>query len=256
VTFYFYSTNNEALKQPDGYTTPLHSWQVMTWPRYLVWDEYQADFVRRAIGENANISVVGPIWFQSSGKDLPALPPGTIAVFDVQPQRPSRYQRLGVPNEYYTPQTANQFLLDIHAAASMDGRAIALKRKRQIGRMLHRSYAGVVERLSRSGSLIAIDPEISAVRVIENSALVISMPFTSTALMAQAAGKPSIYYDPTGFVQKDDRAAHGIPIITGIEELRRWIGASPWNGTASPGGEVAVSLSRHATRDRARSEPQ
>jgi hypothetical protein len=48
------------------------------------------------------------------------------------------------------------------------------------------------------------------------------MPFTSTALIARHLGKPSCYYDPTGLVQKNDRAAHGIPIVTGMEELKSW----------------------------------
>jgi hypothetical protein len=49
------------------------------------------------------------------------------------------------------------------------------------------------------------------------------MPFTSTALIARNMGKPSIYYDPTGNLQKDDRAAHGIPIVSGVSELETWL---------------------------------
>ena len=33
-------------------------------------------------------------------------------------------------------------------------------------------------------------------------------------------GVPSYYYDPSGIIQKGDRAAHGIPIISGVNELR------------------------------------
>ena len=38
-------------------------------------------------------------------------------------------------------------------------------------------------------------------------------------------GKPSCCYDPTGLVQKDDQAAHGIEIIRGPEELKKWVKA-------------------------------
>ena len=62
-------------------------------------------------------------------------------------------------------------------------------------------------------------------QVIEQAIAVISMPFTSTALIAKEMGKPSIYYDPMGRLQRDDRAAHGIPILSGIEELEEWISA-------------------------------
>jgi polysaccharide biosynthesis PFTS motif protein len=49
------------------------------------------------------------------------------------------------------------------------------------------------------------------------------MPFTSTALIGRELGKPSIYYDPFGQIQKDDRAAHGIKVVTGEKELHDWM---------------------------------
>ena len=49
------------------------------------------------------------------------------------------------------------------------------------------------------------------------------MPFTSTALIAKEMGKPSCYYDPHGMIQKDDRAASGIEVITGKSELEIWL---------------------------------
>ena len=68
-----------------------------------------------------------------------------------------------------------------------------------------------------------VDPSLPASRVIELSQAVISMPFTSTALIAKEMGKPSIYYDPTGLLLRDDRAAHGIPIVAGERELDEWL---------------------------------
>jgi polysaccharide biosynthesis PFTS motif protein len=223
VTFYFYSTNNESFKEPDGYPIQSGSWQVMNWPRYLVWNEPQAEFVRRAVGTDAAIDVVGPIWFSASPEPVPDLPDGCIAVFDVQPHRPSRYRLLGLQHEFYTPDTATAFLLHIHQIMMETGRTMALKRKRSIGSLLHRRYRATLTQLSASPHLIAVPPEVSAQLVIERVAAVISMPFTSTALLAETAGKPSIYYDPHGFIQPDDRAAHGIPVVAGIDGLRAWV---------------------------------
>jgi polysaccharide biosynthesis PFTS motif protein len=222
ITLYFYSTNSEAFKLADGYTTPLHSWQVMTWPRFLVWNESQAAFVRRVINSPADVRVVGPIWFHNSAKEMPDVPAQAVAVFDVQPQRSSRRQTLGTPHEFYTERVAVRFVLDILEIAEAHGRAVAFKRKRHIGPMLHKGYARAVERLSASPSFISVDPDISAARVVDRCAATISMPFTSTALLACHAGKPSIYYDPVGFIQKDDRASHGIPIVSGRAELDAW----------------------------------
>jgi len=51
------------------------------------------------------------------------------------------------------------------------------------------------------------------------------MPFTSTALLGREMGKPSVFYDPHGVLQKNDRAAHGIEIMRGPGELKSWLAA-------------------------------
>ena len=225
ITFYFYATQIEPFKQPNGYPEFTGGWQVMSWPRYLVWDKYQADFLRRAVGESADISVVGPIWFNTGGEEVPELPPKTVAVFDVQPWRDAFYQTLGVDFDYSTPKTANQFLLDIYQALRECGGTLALKRKRKLGPLTHPKYRRFIAELARLPHFIAVDPDTSASRLSEDCAAVISRPFTSTALIARELGKPSIYYDPHGVLQKDDRAAHGIEIISGPEDLRGWLTA-------------------------------
>lgn len=221
--FYFYATNTETFKNADGYPEIVYGYRSMSWTHYLVWDDYQARFIRRCVGENARISVVGSVWFNSSYAELSDVGTCAVAVFDVQPHRESRYRTLGLATEYYVPRVARQFLLDIHAVLQECGSEMVLKRKRQIGRILHPRYRSVVEQLGRSSGFTAVDPEISALRVIEACAAVISMPFTSTALLGRDLGKPSVFYDPFGMVAKDDRAAHGIEVLCGRNELRSWL---------------------------------
>ena len=136
--------------------------------------------------------------------------------------RASRYQILGADIEYYTPSTANQFLSDIYEALRECGSTLALKRKREIGRLAHPKYRQLIGKFDRLPNFIAVDLDMSAFRLIEDCVAVISMPFTSTALIARELGKPSVFYDPTGQLQGDDRAAHGIPIILGVEQLKAW----------------------------------
>jgi polysaccharide biosynthesis PFTS motif protein len=223
VLFYFYSTNCEAFKDARGYPDISYGYRAMSWSHYLAWDHWQADFIRRAVGADVKVSITGPIWFHSSAVEMPHPGPRAVAVFDVQPFRVSLYRRLGMPIEYYVPDVACRFLLDISEAVNELGGEMVLKRKREIGRLLHSRYRKVVEGLARSSAITTIDPEISALRVIEGCAAVISMPFTSTALLGRELNKPSIYYDPFGVIQKDDRAAHGIDVVCGPRELRAWL---------------------------------
>ena len=223
IIFYFYSTNCESFKRQNSYPKLTYGWQAMNWPCYLVWDGYQANFVRRAVGESANISVVGPIYFQSSAAEIPQLEKPGVAVFDVTPYRLSRYCLLGMDYEFYIAATSKGFLSHIADAVCCVNAVMLWKRKRKIGNLAHPRYRYLAERLSARKNVVLLDPDISASRVIEASCAVISMPFTSTALIARELGKPSVYYDPTGELQSDDRAAHGIPIVSSPGQLKAWL---------------------------------
>lgn len=234
IICYFYSINCEPFKRPSGYPPIPYGFQAMNWPHYLVWDKYQADFVRSAVGERADVSVVGPIWFHTSADEVQGLPAKTVAVFDVQPMRDARYRTLGTDFEYYTPKTANQFLLDIYNVVTEYGGTLALKRKRKIGQMAHPKYRSTVDRLDKLPNFIAVDADTAASRLIEGCAAVISMPFSSPALLGRELGKPSIYYDPYGICEKNDRAAHGIPILSGYKELQEWLFTLPFMASETP----------------------
>jgi polysaccharide biosynthesis PFTS motif protein len=223
ITFYFYSTNCEPFKQASRYPEITYGWRAMSWPRYLVWDEYQANFVRRCIVDQKEVNVVGSIWFGSDLTQLTNIPSKAVAVFDVQPVRDSFYNLLALDFDYYTPRVANKFLMDIQEVLSDSSCAMALKRKREVGMLAHPKYRFCINALEKKENFLTIDPNIDALSLIENCNLVISMPFTSTALLGKSAGKPSIYYDPLGFLQLNDRAAHGIPIIQGKDMLRTWM---------------------------------
>ena len=226
VTFYFYSTNSVPLSRPSVHQTKLYLWQAMNWPRYLVWDDYQVEFIHRMVGVSAKVSIVGPIWYSTSGIDLPKLPERTISVFDVQPMQMSFYRHLAQEVDYYVPSISAQFLTDNFNCIQYICAQVLFKRKRQLNSKYHHpSYIQCIERMGRWGKMITIDPDTSAYKLIEKCSAVISMSFTSTALIARELGKPSCFYDPTGLIQRDHRAAYGIPIIIGRDELQAWLEA-------------------------------
>jgi polysaccharide biosynthesis PFTS motif protein len=223
VSLYFYSTNCEGFKRTKKLAPLVYGYAAMSWPRYLVWDQGQANFVRRAVGVDAKVEIAGPIWFGDSVAEAPSVPPKTVAAFDVQPVRDSFYQTLALDFDYYTPNIVNQFLLDIRDALENIDCKMTHKRKREIARLSHPHYRSVLKRLEQSMNYFSIDPDLSAASLIQDCDAVISMPFTSTALLGREVNKPSIYYDPSGLLQKDDPAAHGIMIIQGQKELGNWL---------------------------------
>jgi hypothetical protein len=100
---------------------------------------------------------------------------------------------------------------------------MALKRKRNIGKFSHPSYQNFLNILRGKKEFIEIDCDIAAIDLINKCKGVVSMPFSSTALIARELGKPSVYYDPTGYLTKSDLAAHGITVLSSYQELRCWV---------------------------------
>lgn len=223
ILFYFYSTNSQFFNNVSRCLPAPYGWKASNWPRYLVWDQYQVDFLRTAVGDSPEISVVGEIWFEDQPTGELCVSDNTVAVFDVQPHRDSRYQALALEYEYYVPETAVQFLADIHAVISELKLHMAFKKKREIKKIAHPRYRNLLKSMESESHITFVSPANSASRLIEKCLAVISMPFTSTALLGHLQGKPSIYYDPNGGVLKGDCAAHGIEIVIGKDELRAWL---------------------------------
>lgn len=223
ITFYFYSANCEGFQNPNVLSPVTYGYQSMNWPHYLVWDQYQADFIRRMVGASPKISIVGSIWFGSNEELMPEDSRKKIAVFDVTPVRPSFYQSLAIGFDYYVPSTSINFFMDIHHAVEEKGLILYWKEKRNKGKNRHPKYRFFIEHFIDSDFVIDIDSNISANRMIEACDVVVSMPFTSTALIACELGKPSCYYDSTGKLEKNDRAAHGVLVIQGAIQLKEWL---------------------------------
>lgn len=221
ILFYFYSAGIEITEIRKKFTLQ-HSWHLMSWPIYLVWDEYQADFIKKCNKQKYLIKSVGLIWFSSSDKDA-IIPSNSIAVFDITPFRASMQPYLGVSFEYYTYELVNKFLTDLDLILNENNIKMIYKRKRSSNYYYHKKYMKRISDLNASSNFIEVNPSNDALQVIKKTRATISIPFTSTSIIAKLENKPSAFYDPTGQMRKDVNAAHGIVILSNIKELRSWI---------------------------------
>lgn len=223
IICYFYSTY--AQPKIDMCTINQNfEWGPSTWPLFLVWDEYQADRLKRDLGQAAPVSIVGPIYFSDSAQIVPAIPLNSVAVFDIQPHRKSITFGISTLYEYYyaNPSVHKLFLEDVSGILRELELSMVLKAKRFIGADGDRSYEAFVQELAQEMGVIIASPELSAPRLMRKCIGAISSPFTSAALYFQEKGYPSVYYDPLGILNKDDPAGHGLQIITSQFELRIW----------------------------------
>jgi len=220
VIFYFYSVNDEPFKRDGRY--PSHNlMHLMNWPYYLAWDRLHVDFIKRLNRRNSIIEEVGVTWFSSGEEDV-EICSNSISVFDVTPSKLAVYVTTGDPFEYRTYNISNQFLIDIYAILKSNNLLTVFKTKR-VNKATCRKYIDNLEELDKNSDFIMLNPSVDPMQIIKKTKACISTPFTTTALIAKLEGKPSVYYDPSGIIDKNDRAAHDIPVLSNIDELQEWV---------------------------------
>lgn len=221
---YFYSTSEQP-KLVSGYESQRFEWGPANWRTFIVWDEYQEQVLRRDLPYPFEVLKAGSISFSDSNVDIAPIPNNCVAVFDIQPHRKSNAFGVTTMAQYWAsnPDVYKRFLIDTHAAIKICGGIMLLKAKRDIGQRADKGYVAITKALENSGNMLVIPPDIAAPRMLQHCKAAISVPFTSTALYFKDQGFPSAYYDPTSWIQKDDKGAHGIPILSGPNELQAWL---------------------------------
>jgi polysaccharide biosynthesis PFTS motif protein len=224
ISLYFYS-NYDQPKLEQGYENQCFEWGPANWPRYIVFDEQQESILRLDLGSDIKIVHSGAIYFSDSAQPLPYIPPNSVAVFNIQPHRPTSHfgistlaDCLAEHKDFY-----HRFLEDVTEVIKSCSGHMVLKGKRNIYNNGDKKYARIVDAISRQGHVQILDPDISAIRLILECSAGISVPFTSTGIYLRDLGIPCAYYDPYGWIQKDDKAARGIPIVQGKSDLHQWL---------------------------------
>lgn len=180
IVCYFYSTFEQA-KLDTGYEPQKFEWGGASWPLYLVWDEYQEAQLRRDMGDEPEIRVVGPIWF-SEGTTHFRLAPKTVAVFDVEAHRLAAHFPFTTAGDYIAahPDFSIRFLHDIQSALADHGLRMAFKRKRDIGNRGSKQYKRLTQKVCQAANVTVVPPDVGALRLVKQCVGIISMPFTST----------------------------------------------------------------------------
>tara|TARA_B100000315_G_scaffold253811_1_gene293441 strand:- start:181 stop:1053 length:873 start_codon:yes stop_codon:yes gene_type:complete len=222
VSLYFYSTNSEGFKYGEHALNSDYAFKLMKWNRIIVWDEQQRDHLKQYC-PNAEYQIVGPIYFSDSNATINNYDSETlISIFNVTPNRPTRYTSLGyAKSPYFSPELTFNYFSDIALLKTINNATILWKKKRTVERtFINKGFSIKLSKFHQEKKIIPVDPEISARSLIEKCDIVISMPFTSTAIIGKELGKPSIFYDASASIEKNE--SHGIPVLKNKEELKNW----------------------------------
>ncbi len=231
VVLYFYGTNIQNIKFKNKDFIQDNFWEYANWKKYYAWDKSHYQFLNNNLNNFSDIDIIGPVDFISNNrkilcsKSLSIIENNDfISIFDVQPQRESFYYSLGNEVEYYVVDTAINFLNDICNIALKYNFTVVHKRKRknEEHKIRNLKYIKHLSKLCKKRNFYSVDPDISANMIIDKSKLVISMPFTSTALYARSKNIPTIFYDPTSKIDRTFHKFDDIDLICGKNELEAW----------------------------------
>lgn len=195
----------------------------------------------RLLGEPPTIRVIGPVmcgdsrWLSRSPQAaraafglMPAAGRRLVAVFDVPPVR----RELRHVPSMYPLEMLEQFFRDIESLLErLPNIAVLVKPKRSPSDT-QRDFAGSMQRIldpssdwRRSGRVIAVSHGIDPYIPVALADLCIGIPFTSPVLVALHAGRPGLFHDPLGTVNRVPGApelmAHLTHDATGLQERVR-----------------------------------
>ena len=223
ITLYNYSGSFLGHKWAGSYPPDEVGLKSLNWPHILQWSEKYNFFLKEKIDQNSNLELVSPIWLHDKKINLNLTKnKKTISVFDIPPSS-ILWKCQSNANLYRTLNCSKKFLIDVINFSKEFNVDIYFKNKRKLdSRYTSRSYLIFLEKLGNLDLVNFVDPITSPFRLIEQTDMNISIPFTSTALVGKYLNKPSCFYDPMIILDKQDRATQGVDLLKGEDELQNW----------------------------------
>lgn len=223
-----YSLNSSALKFKDAPTAANHPGiRHLRADLILIWGECYKEILRSE-GVNCATRVVGPIlWYlpESASKQRNEKV-RRICVFDVSPFNIMALQKRGILGNYYSAETMKSYLGDILLAVDAVKKKlgceveIVLKHKRTPTPAHDKAYFDYVDELRDSQKGILLEEEdANLFTLIAESDVIVVIPYSSPAYVANHLGIPALFYDPTNTILASVETGCPIPLVTKQECL-------------------------------------
>ena len=224
IEFQFFA-NCATLSSPTRIEVPPQ-FTLYSWRNILVVSDWQARAIPsiNALGHSVAITKTGVPWFNDYHDFKITNLDSYVVIFDYEiPRNYFSYTSL-IDLGLADPKCNRQFLQTILEVCSGANIMVYHKRKREVSRELQLvNHVELFEKNSNQEFYKIIPESVSPHRLISRAIGVISLPPTSTGLIGQQTGVPSIFFDPTGNVHKEDPALDGVQLVNSKEDLSQWV---------------------------------
>jgi polysaccharide biosynthesis PFTS motif protein len=224
-----YSLNSSLLVfKADPINSTHPGFRHLRTDKIWIWNESYKEVLEKG-NVKTEVEVVGPIlWHlpeiglrQGNNIDL------KICVFDVTPVYRHKLLSLG-PANYYNFENARQFIDDILSVVNnISVRAgkninIVLKHKKAHLKIHDKRYLDYIGKLNSKNSNMSIaETDSNIFSLISSCDMVIVIPYSSPAYIADFLNIPAVFYDPTGNIIPDYPDGSKIIFASGKESLEK-----------------------------------
>jgi polysaccharide biosynthesis PFTS motif protein len=200
-----------------------------TWNYYYPWNQNHKDYILNKLSDkNVNINVINSyIPYRDCDVEI-SFPNNSVCFFDYQ------NHKRNVPHSTLVDYTLafgdgtahdlrKKCWLDLILMKKKFNFNIVTKKKRITETKLLFKKDLIFDKYLENNQVIFLDPNIAVERIVKKTKLVITLPFSSPAVIAQNVGVESIYYDAICNLDKNDPNRSNILIISGIDELTNYL---------------------------------
>ncbi|MDO8652921.1 MAG: hypothetical protein Q7R66_12100 [Undibacterium sp.] len=227
VHMIWYSQSQQIISyQPDFLVSDMPGLRWIRVDVHWVWTNTYAKYLRSLISRGI-VEAVGPVVWSVPEISNPANQEIQVIVFDVPPFSDQVALECGEISNYFNPKNLTLFIEDLLKLKKRLESIFVLpvvlvvKMKRNYNPAYDLKYYKYLEMLGALGQIRLVSCTSNIYSLISTGRLVIAYPFTSPAYIADSLGVPSIYYDPTDAIFRNDFPddASMIEFAAGSEQL-------------------------------------
>lgn len=218
--FIWYSINTKYFKFKNLKMSDYYQYSISYIEKSITWAKWHQKWLLN-LNPEMQVLQTGPLSF-GQGISAGQLESKSVIIFDVLPRKPKTIEDLYVNVEafYYSDEICIKFLRDIVEVAKLTGYKLYLKHKRKNHwNLTEEKYLSYVSEIADSGQVTLIDTGVDVEDLISKTTFSIAIPFTSTCYVASHQKKKSLYYDPIGVLDFEERDDYGVTFIQSKEGL-------------------------------------
>lgn len=223
---YYYSTNIVPLVENPDLAPNVFGYRIQSWNNYIFWNNNHRKWVEKCAKRNINSTVINN-YIPFEGKNISIIKSKNkrIIIFDIPPRNDFVYYNFMHVGNIYSYEYCSKFFEDVVSTIKKSFKQVEIfyKIKRDISSINSEYKNKFLNAQTKIDGFKIFYDEVSAQSLIKACDASISIPFTSTVLIADYLKKPSVYYNPSQVSLRSNFSENDNNLINNKPDLETWL---------------------------------